>query len=409
MTVELRPLNVACNLSCTYCYQEPQRQITNNQSKGYDIDKMLQEVDKVGHNFNVFGGEALLVPKKDLERLWEFGLKKFNQNGIQTNGTLIDDDHIELFKKYKVYVGVSVDGPDELNSLREVRGKEGNDQATYEATKKTIQNIERLKKENIPVGVIITLHRLNGTKEKIPKLLEFVKWLHSLGISGNFHALEVDKTMPDQEKHVLTQEENAELFITLAKFVKEHKMRWKPFSDMEDMLLGDDSQSNCIWNRCDSMNTSAVYGIEGNGSLSNCGRTAKEGIDWYKANDHNYSRYISLYNTPDEMGGCKGCRFWLLCGGSCVGEAIDGDFRNKTIHCHTQYELLSYYEQELLKTGVEPITTSEKRTLLEKISIKHLSMNHNISLRQAIKELEKSKKQVVNLPVKKTETTRANK
>jgi uncharacterized protein len=53
-----------------------------------------------------------------LEKLWKWGFDKYKSNGIQTNGSLINDQHIELFKKYNVHVGISIDGPDELSDAR---------------------------------------------------------------------------------------------------------------------------------------------------------------------------------------------------------------------------------------------------------------------------------------------------
>jgi uncharacterized protein len=117
MTIELRPFSVACNLKCTYCYQEPQR-IKENISNNYDLQKMKKSVEEIGEPFTVFGGEPLLIPKKDLEEIFLWGYKISKKNSIQTNGTLIDDDHITLFKRFKVHVGISIDGPGELNDLR---------------------------------------------------------------------------------------------------------------------------------------------------------------------------------------------------------------------------------------------------------------------------------------------------
>lgn len=401
MTIEVRPMGVACNLACTYCYQEPQRLANGNKAKPYDLDKIIEEVDKTGQNFHVFGGEALMIPKKDLEYLWKYGLEKFGKNGIQTNGSLIDDEHIELFKKYKVHVGVSIDGANDLNALREGRGK----QNTQELTQKTMDNLVKLKNNKIAVGVIITLHRVNGIGENLDRLLNFIKWLGEIGITGgNIHTLEVDSTMPDQEKHVLSQKENAEAFVKIAQFMDENpQLNWAPFNTIPKLIMGDMSQINCVWNRCDPMNTQAVYGIEGDGGLSNCGRTNKEGIDFYKANGHNYSRYISLYHTPQNMGGCKGCKYFLVCGGSCPGESQQGDFRNKTMHCHTQKKLIGYYEEKLIAEGKEPITNSEILPMLEEITLHELAQGNNLSLAGAIRRLEQTKKEIIQIPVKEGE------
>lgn len=387
MTIELRPIGVACNLSCTYCYQEPMRDAQNIHTK-YDLDKMIAQLEKVGHKFNVFGGEALLIPKKDLATLWEYGFKRFGANAIQTNGTLIDDEHIEMFKKYNVHVGISIDGPNELNDLRVV----GNSlEKTREATQKTIDNIVKLVKEGIVPGIIITVHKVNAFEDRLDRLKRFIRWLGDIGVKGgNMHLLEIDNELVAR-RYCLSEEENAQVFLEFAKFFDENPdLSWNPFSEIPQMLLGNDERATCNWKMCDPLNTQAVYGIEGDGALSNCGRSNKEGIDWYKADDTGYERYISLYHTPPEMNGCQGCRFWALCSGSCPGESVDGDFRNKTVHCHTVKTLFTYYEEKLEQQGHTPITKHPLRWEAEQFILDSLRQGKYMELSKAVKAAEKS-------------------
>ena len=117
MGVELRPLGVNCNITCQYCYQNPQRD-AGNLTKHYDLEKMKAAIEQEGGSFTLFGGEPLLLPEDDLEYLWAWGLEKYGSNGMQTNGTLINDNHIRMFKQYKVMVGISIDGPRDLNDIR---------------------------------------------------------------------------------------------------------------------------------------------------------------------------------------------------------------------------------------------------------------------------------------------------
>lgn len=387
MSVEARPLSDRCNIMCTYCYQTATRE-SGNSLYTYDVDKMIEEIEKTGQPFHLFGGEILLVPIPDLERFWQYGYDKFKSNAIQTNGTLIKDEHIQLFKKYNVGVGISIDGADELNSLRSA----GSPEKTLKATEKIIHNIWKLTTHGINVSIIVTLHRMNGTPDRLPKLMHFIRWLGDCGIkSGNIHVLEVDKTMPDQEKHVLTQKENIHAFLELAKFFEENPdLQWNPFKDTKDILKGNDDKALCFWNYCDPMNTSAVYGIEGDGALSNCGRTNKEGINWYKADDYGYERYIALYYTPDEDGGCNGCRFWITCGGSCPGESINGDFRAKTTHCKTQKALQGYYEKKIEEEGDIPITKSIHRSEIEEMMLSYMMRGQRTSIGYLLKVLQES-------------------
>src|SRR5262245_34770509 len=117
MSVEARPLGVKCNLSCEYCYQEPQRE-AGNVAREYDLSAMQRTLLREGQPFSIFGGEPLLLPLADLEELMAFGLANFGYTAIQTNGSLLEEEHISLFLKYKVHVGVSLDGPGPLNDAR---------------------------------------------------------------------------------------------------------------------------------------------------------------------------------------------------------------------------------------------------------------------------------------------------
>src|SRR5262245_10074152 len=106
MTIELRPLGVHCNIHCEYCYQNPQRD-AGNLTRQYDMAKMKAALEAEGGAFSLFGGEPLLLPLADLEDIWDWGFRRFGRNSVQTNGSLITDAHIALFKRYQVGVGVS--------------------------------------------------------------------------------------------------------------------------------------------------------------------------------------------------------------------------------------------------------------------------------------------------------------
>jgi uncharacterized protein len=317
-------------------------------------------------------------------------MTEYQYNALQTNGLLVDDDHIEMFKKYDVLVGVSIDGPHELNDLRKVRGQEGNDEKTLDSTKAIMANIQKMAGQGIAMSIIITLHRLNATPERLERLMQFIQWLGEIGVTqGNIHTLEVDKTMPDQEEHVLSQAENAEAMITLAKFFEENKhLSYHPFEDIRSALQGNDEDSICIWNNCDSMNTGAVYGIESDLSISNCGRVNKEGINWHKSESEGYERYISLYNTPDELGGCKGCPYFLFCGGGCPGEGMGGDVRNKTMYCESNRSVFKYYEEQIELAGEIPFTKQTDRIEMESILMSAFSQGQSLKIHEIREYME---------------------
>src|ERR1044072_2307057 len=188
MGVELRPFGVACNLACTYCYQNPMR-AAGNLRQDYSMEKMKAALDRAASPFILFGGEPLLMRMEELEEIFAYGLEKHGSNGIQTNGALIRDEHIDLFRRYKVQVGVSIDGPGELNDVRVDRKKS----RTRETTAKIEANIARLCRDYAPPGLIVTLHRGNASAECLPRMYEWMRELDALGIrSVRLHVLEVD-------------------------------------------------------------------------------------------------------------------------------------------------------------------------------------------------------------------------
>jgi uncharacterized protein len=380
MGVELRPLGVHCNIQCQYCYQTPQRD-AGNQNRSYDMQRMKDAIKAEGGPFTLFGGEPLLVPEKDLEELWSWGLTQFGRNGIQTNGTLINDEHIRMFKQYKVHVGISLDGPGELNDVR----WHGSLEKTRQSTARTERAIERLCLEGIAPSLIITLHRNNATRDKLPILYDWIRYLEGIGVRWiRLHLLESESQVI-RSKYALAISENIEALLGFAALQKKlRRVQFDLFADMRDMLLGRDESATCIWIGCDPYTTRAVRGVEGNGQRSNCGRTNKAGIDFVKADAPGFERYLALYATPQEVGGCKGCRFFLMCKGQCPGTAIDGDWRNRTEHCEVWKTLYAFLEEELKVEGKEPLSLSPKLKEVEQTFLDAWSRGQNTSMSQVL-------------------------
>jgi len=373
MTIEVRPLGVLCNIGCKYCYQGLQRQ-AGNVGKSYDIESIKAAVQEEGGSFTLFGGEPLLLPEPDLEELWAWGFQHFAKNEVQTNGTLIRDSHIEMFRRHKVGVGISIDGPGELNDLRWA----GSLDATRRATARTESAIERLCREGIRPGIIVTLHRLNAEPDKLNVMNDWFRHLESSGVrSVRLHILE-NESRAIRESYALSAAENTAAFLNFAALERslEH-LKFDVFSEIQKLLLGDDEGVSCVWAACDPHTTRAVRGIEGHGQRSNCGRTNKDGIDFSKAAAPGYERYLALYLTEQQFGGCAGCRFFLMCKGQCPGTAIDGDWRNRSEYCEVWKALFEFVEAQLITSGQQPLSVLPTRKEVEEGMIAAWSRGNN--------------------------------
>lgn len=383
MTVELRPLGVRCNILCQYCYQNPQRD-AGLQSKEYDLDAMKAAITEAGGPFTLFGGEPLLLPESDLENLWAWGYRKYGSNGLQTNGTLINDRHIEMFRKYRVRVGISIDGPGTLNDVR----WGGSLDSTREKTSRTEDVIASLCRDGFAPNLIVTLHRHNATGERIPAMKAWFRRLDRMGVSRvRLHLLEADHA--DIEKRLaLSSKENIHALLRFARLerVLEH-LRFDLFEDMRRMLRGDDQGAGCVWHACDPYTTSAVQGVEGMGQRSNCGRTNKDGIDFVKSDTPGFERQLALYQTPQEYRGCKDCRFFLMCKGNCPGTAASGDWRNRSEHCAVWMALYEHFEEESVARGARPLSRRSIRNEVERAMLEAWSAGYERSIADILREL----------------------
>ena len=383
MSIEVRPFGVKCNIACQYCYQHPERD-AGNELHSYDLEKITGVLAKSKKLFTLFGGEPLMTPLPDLEKLLELGMRLHGGNNLQTNGALITERHIELFKTYNVRVGISVDGPGELNDVRWA----GSLERTRRATERTHGAIRLLCASGRPPSLIITLHRNNATRDKFETMEAWLRELDDLGVRiARLHLLEIDDDQV-RDKYALSTEENIEV-ISFFEDVERKlpHLRFDMFTDMRNMLLGQDKRATCIWTGCDPYTTEAVQGLEGNGQISNCGRTNKDGVDFVKSDSQGFERYLALYQTPQDDGGCKDCRFFLMCKGQCPGTSVGGDWRNRTELCEVIKFVYGKLERELLDQGLYPLSAQPLRKELESDfqalwrKGKHTTIHHLLKLR----------------------------
>ncbi len=376
MGVEVKPLGVKCNIQCQYCYQNPTRD-AGNLPRSYDLKKIKAAIRAEGGPFSLFGGEPLLMPKEDLEDLWSWGLENYGRNSLQTNGTLIDSDHVRMFKQYKVNVGLSLDGPGDLNDAR----WNGTLERTRDATARAERAIDLLCREGIRPSIIVTLHQKNAAPGKRPFLYDWIRYLDGIGVRRvRLHVLEHDN-LAARLRYELSMADNRIVLCDLLELEKSlHRLRFDLFADMRKLLRGRDQRVTCVWKACDPYTTRAVSGIEGDGQRSNCGRINKDGIEYVKAQGEGFERYVALYRTAQEAGGCQGCRFFLMCKGQCPGTAMQGDYRNRSEYCELWKSLFEELESEAVASGVMPLSLSTQRTHIEHEFVRAWAQGQNPAL-----------------------------
>lgn len=170
-----KTVSEACNLSCDYCYYSRCKGKPGQIQRIEDhvLEKFIKEYmaqTKGVASFAWQGGEPLLAGLDFFKKVVYFQAKYAPphtsiSNAIQTNGTLIDQEWAQFFKKYNFLVGVSMDGPKEINDARR---KKGSGSGSYDSI---MRGIQYLKEYQVDFNILTVIHETNVTKGK--ELMKF--------------------------------------------------------------------------------------------------------------------------------------------------------------------------------------------------------------------------------------------
>ena len=325
-----------CNVGCGYCFEIPvekEQYYKENMIRSLeDIMSFVQPNEQ--KKIILHGGEVLHLPLEDFEFFIK-GIKKFQRNpAIQTSLYGLTEEHIKIIKENDVSIGVSIDGPPELNILRGPR----NPKLNKEYQQEIIENLEKLKAAKIVPGTIAILSKANaGSIQKMDKLIE---WSRKNTCGGRFNPMFYPfwkKEKSELSKYVLNPHEMANVFL----YLTEASFKYRDFrpafvTEMINNLLGN-GLASCSYSRCDYLTTTCLT-IMPNGTFARCDRCFQDGYYNISSNKREETRSFMLEQIPMEDGGCGNCRYFSICGGNCPGEGINKDYRNKSCFCEAYYK-----------------------------------------------------------------------
>jgi uncharacterized protein len=194
LSILIKPVSGLCNLACNYCFYLEQN-CHHNHTKGVMTeDTMIHLIqaalnDQPNHISFVFqGGEPLLIGEQFYEKFIH-NVNKLNTKNIpisysiQTNGTILSDRFIQLFREHDFLVGVSLDG---YRSIHDKNRLTIDGQSSFQ---KTLITINTLKENKIPFNIlsVVThamLHDADGIYMFLSRLgteyLQFIPYVHPL-------------------------------------------------------------------------------------------------------------------------------------------------------------------------------------------------------------------------------------
>lgn len=172
-----------CNLNCKYCFVEetvPRNQIIPIET----IQRLFDELEAYAAppviHLTWHGGEPMLAGIEFYRKVLDLqkSYKKSFVNAIQTNGTLINEEYARFFKENSFLIGVSLDGPKNINDLVRI------DKANKGTFKKVVKNLQILRRLEVNFGILATIAKHNVNQAK-----ELYTFFQDMGLSASFSAL----------------------------------------------------------------------------------------------------------------------------------------------------------------------------------------------------------------------------
>jgi len=179
----VKPVGPLCNMACRYCYYLVKEQLYPEEAPFRMSPDLLEEYIRQHVEastealiaFSWHGGEPTMAGLEYFRKIIEIQ-KRFCPpgsrivNGIQTNGTLLDDAWCSFFARERFTVGISVDGPRELHDLYryDKKGK-----STFG---RTINGYRLLKKHGVACEILCVV---NASNVRHP--LEVYRFFRELG------------------------------------------------------------------------------------------------------------------------------------------------------------------------------------------------------------------------------------
>ena len=164
----VKPAGALCNLHCTYCYYLEKKSLyPGNKSplmsetllEKYVIQHILASTDDLIY-FSWHGGEPMLAGKDFYKTAVQLQKKHLPSgkrilNGIQTNGTLIDEEWCRFFADENFVIGISLDGPGELHNQNR------HDEKKRQSFDRVIKGYKLLQKYGINPEILCVVNSVN--------------------------------------------------------------------------------------------------------------------------------------------------------------------------------------------------------------------------------------------------------
>lgn len=352
LTVVIKPTR-NCNLRCGYCsVGEPECKTLTQEETAIAIEKIVTRSSASYTKFIWHGGEPLLPGINFYEHV--VGIERplltvgyRIDNVVQTNGTLITEDWGKFFKKNHFGVGLSIDGPKEINDRTRIF-PDGS--GTFDAIKRGSAILEKFE---IDHGYLVVISQYN-----VAEIDAIIDFMHLENRRYKLVAVSPIGRAAKAYESVMTKGNSfsKSQIQLLKRWLNEGHPADKAALWKYMVALLTNKPIECIFQRdCQQ----SFIGVDCNADVYPCGRFCGSGnfrygnltADSFKEILGHPSR-VALTERPEHLEKCGRCRYFSICNGGCPLQGVmNGGVNKEDYNCRQYRRIFSAIEKEFRKVA----------------------------------------------------------
>lgn len=320
----IKPASAVCNLDCSYCFYldreaDPYKAMPARRMTTETLERLVDTYLFYSYpnaTFAFQGGEPTLAGLDFFRKLVEFQ-KQYGRDGhnisnaLQTNAILLNDDWAQLFHEYNWLIGVSLDGPEQINDTYRFN-KSG--RGTW---KQVMRGVECLQKNKVDFNILCVLSQANVEKPR--ELYQFYK---SIGVD-NLQFIPLAEFDHDGNRlpFTITPEQYGRFLVEMFDlwWPDRRKMRIRFFDNIAEALAGIKPGSCTMHETCDS-----YVVVEYNGDIFPCDFFVESSwkignitVDSWSEIARRTRRYSFAQKKTLAHPDCQVCEWQSICHGGC--------------------------------------------------------------------------------------------
>ncbi len=358
----IKPVSADCNMRCQYCfyrrptdpYRSDGRHIMDDVTLRTMISGYMKSAGKSAA-FGWQGGEPLLAGIDFFERVvayqQAYGFSgQLVGNNLQTNGLLLDESWARFFRRYHFFIGVSLDGPEEIHNLYR-HSADGN-----EGFRRTLRGIGILRDHGVEFSILTVINDV--TAKKPAELYDFFA-RNGFDRLQFIPCLEIDRETGKLREYSVTMEDYRDFLCALFDLWYNHgqpTVSIRLFENILAVFLGREPEICAFKERCGS-----YLVVEYNGDVYPCDFFVE--ASWLLGNLRESSigdllkkRRRREFNDRKKQGapGCNSCEWNFLCRFGCQHYRLPG---GENYFCEAYRAFFRYTRRrfETLKEGLSEV------------------------------------------------------